>query len=416
MLHIAQTYKNGLKGHVSLPASKSISNRVLIINALTGCEIKINNLSKARDTKILKKLLIQIVNNISNEPLFLNCKDAGTAARFLTTYTALIGYGNYVISGTKRMQERPMRALVESLLKCGAKISTMKNEGHLPIQIRTAKNIKKKIHIDCSESSQYLSSVLLMAPSLKKGLKINYKNLNVSKPYVDMSIELMNYFGVHVEHLDNSYIIKSQDYKKRNIRIESDWSSAAYWYQMVSLENEAEVLLKGLKNSTIQGDVALIGIYKELGVMSYFTADGLILRKTVQELPSYFKYDFSDTPDIFPSVLLSCAFLNIAASFTGIKNLELKESKRISTLQEGLDKYGIKTTYEDDSLKLFKSNIKLNKKIVIQTYKDHRIAMSFACLAVKTGCVYLSEGHSVSKSYPDFWKQLENIGIAIKKL
>jgi len=417
VLHITKTYKNELKGHIALPASKSISNRVLIINALTGGLLKIKGLSKARDTKILNSLLNKIKSNTLSEPLELNCRDAGTTARFLITYTAFVGNGNYIITGSRRLQQRPMKALIKSLLECGADICCLKKDGFLPLKIKTVQALKDKIFIDCSESSQFLSSLLLIAPSLKNGLNITHKKLRASKPYVDMTIQLMKYFGVEVIKQKEKFIVKAQKYLKAAINIEADWSAAAFWYQIVSLEEKAEIFIEGLSRTSIQGDKALIAIYKELGVGTHFTKEGALIKKLPYSLPSLFRCDFSNTPDIFPSVLLSCAFLNIESVFTGLQNLELKESKRISVLQQELAKFGIKTIYEDDIFFLKKTETNIKKpKFVINTAGDHRIAMSFAVSAVNTGYIYLSEGHSISKSYPDFWKELNSVGLLKKNI
>lgn len=415
---IVKKENKNLEGSILLPASKSISNRVLLIRALCKEKFEIKNLSESADSQLLNELLFKISSHSSfTKPLILDCKDAGTVARFLTTYVALLKKGHYIITGNERMQQRPMNDLIESLIAIGANVSCLKNDGFLPLMIQPTHDLKSIVYLNCSKSSQFLSSFLLVAPLLPNGLTINHNNNMVSKPYIDMTISLMAFFGVEVLIKNNCFIVPPQSYTPDNIAIEADWSAVAFWYQMAAYSENVNLKIIGLNSNSIQGDSILVDIYKQFGVITHFEPNGVLLTKEKHPI-DYFEYDFINTPDIFPSVALTCAFLNIPSKLTGIVNLKDKESDRILAIVNELKKIGIGTIInsENNCLSFIGNEVSsFPENIVLRTYQDHRIAMAFASCAAFTGRICIDDSKVVSKSYPDFWKHIKEMGFVINK-
>ena len=313
------------------------------------------------------------------------------------------------------MQERPRKDLVESLNEMGASISYLKNEGFLPLKISPANDLKNEVFVDCSKSSQFVTSLLLVAPILTKGLKINLSDIIVSKSYIDVTISLMAFFGVNIIKNNNSLLIKSQSYITHDITIESDWSAAAYWYEMAAFSENVNLKLNGLNKNSFQGDSVLVQIYKKMGVKTHFEENGVLLSKENFQT-SFFEFKFLNTPDIFPSVFVSCALLNIPAKFSGICNLRFKESDRIHSVIEELKKMGVNIYFDQCKVEILlgKNNIDFkNRNITITTYKDHRIALAFAAAAILFGNIKIENSYVVSKSYPEFWEDMKKIGFKI---
>jgi len=416
-INIIKKDKN-LIGEIFLPGSKSISNRVLMINALCGNKLLINNISISSDTVLLKELLNKIsLHSNNSEPLHLDCKDAGTVARFLTTYLALIKKEQYVITGSERMQQRPMKDLVESLRNMGANVTYLKKDGFLPLKINPSNEINNKVFVDCRKSSQYVTSLLLVAPVLAEGLIIELSDIIASKSYIDATINLMTYFGVQVHKTKNFLIIKPQSYIPKEITVESDWSAAAYWYEMAAFSENVNLKLRGLNKNSFQGDFILAQIYKKMGVNTRYDTNGIQLTK--EHLKSdFFEFDFFNTPDIFPSVIVSCALLNIPSKFTGICNLRFKESDRIHSVLEELKKMGLNVYFDQCKVEILlgKNTIDFkNRNYTISTYNDHRIALAFAATAVLIESINIEDFNVVSKSYPEFWKHLKDVGFEINE-
>ncbi len=393
---------------VNLPTSKSISNRLLIIRKLSGVHYEIQNLSQASDTQLLNHLL-----NIPPSKLF-DAKNAGTTFRFLLAYLA-ITQTKTILTGDKRMQQRPIEILVDALIQLGAKIEYLDNQGFPPVRICSRKMATKSISVDASVSSQYVTALLMIAPILPNGLTIRLNGKLLSMPYILMTIKLMRQLGIECSISENVIIVKHGKYDCRQISIEPDWSSASYWYEIVALTEGSEVFIKGLKQKSIQGDSILPEIYSELRVKTIWQNEGALLQNVTRRI-SVFKYDFINNPDIFQTLAVTCAMLHIPFEMSGLDNLRIKETDRIKAVQNELSKFGVETKYSKDG------NLSWNGKIssvikpnslIINTYKDHRMAMAFAPAVVKTGFLKIENPQVVIKSYPDFWTDMDSFGLIL---
>ncbi len=399
---IKKTNKS-INGTMNLTASKSESNRVLIIQALCEQHFKINNLANADDTKILLELL-------SSNQYNLDVGAAGTTMRFLTAYLATKKDSEHIITGSKRMQERPIGILIDALNQLGAEITYTKNIGFPPIKIVGKKLTGDEISIDGSISSQYITALLLIAPTLEKGLKITIQGILTSKPYVEMTLKIMNYFNIKTNFENNLITIESQKYKAKNYTIEGDWSSASYLYQIVAFYDNAELFINGLNQDSLQGDSKIRNIMSELGVKTEFKDQGIKLTKTKIKT-DHLIYDFSDCPDIAQTIAVTCVGLGIKATLSGLKTLKIKETDRVKALINEISKLGINISESQDNTLLIQAG-KINKDIIlIETYKDHRMAMAFAPLAMLNNNINIQEPEVVAKSYPDFWQDLAVLGL-----
>ncbi|MBL4594343.1 MAG: 3-phosphoshikimate 1-carboxyvinyltransferase [Flavobacteriales bacterium] len=398
-----------VKGEIQLASSKSLSNRALIIRALCEDDFEIENLSNSDDTVVLQRLL----NSKEKE---LNVNLGGTTMRFLTAFLA-IKEGETILTGAERMKERPIKILVDALKQIGADIEYVEKEGFPPLKITGKKLEGGKITINGSVSSQYISALLMVAPRLKNGLQINFEGEFVSKPYINMTIEMMRYFGASVRWEGNDHLIVEQgEYKAKNILIEADWSAASYWYGMVAFAKEADVTLLGLKEESLQGDALVQGIYKNFGVTTEFVEGGIRLTKNSEFriLNSELKIDFVNFPDITQTVAVTCAALNVQAKLTGLKTLRIKETDRIVALQSELNNLGFHVEVVGDDIivnHISKEGCLLNR-VEVKTYNDHRMAMAFAPLALLSEITIENE-NVVAKSYPNFWKDMESVGVEI---
>ncbi len=382
-----------------LPSSKSESNRVLIINSFAGG--KLNNISEARDTKTMLKLL----RSVEKE---LNVRDAGTTMRFLAAYYAITDQ-NKILTGTPRMCQRPIGILVNALRELGADIEYLDKDGYPPIETNGFQNqITDQISIKGDISSQYISAIMMVAPILQNGLTINLEGKIASKPYILMTLELMKKFGANVEFTtDNKILIKPSKYKATEFSVESDWSGASYWFSFVALANRANILLKGLKSDSLQGDNKIIEIMEPLGVKSEFTREGIVLTKKIHK--NHFSYDFSNCPDLAQTVAVVCAAKGIDAEFTGLESLKIKETDRIAALQNELHKIGAKLNEINSEKWILVPSTDINSindDISINTYDDHRMAMAFAPLATLLD-IEIQDPSVVNKSYPSFWRDME---------
>lgn len=399
-----------VKGEIQLTSSKSESNRALIIKALCHDDVEINNLSIADDTVILQELLI-------TQKKELSVGLAGTAMRFLTAFLA-IRDGEVILTGENRMKERPIKVLVDVLTQLGADIQYIEKEGYPPLKIVGKELESGKVSIDGSVSSQYISALLMIAPKLKNGLRIDFSGEIVSKPYINMTIEMMNYFGASVQWLENSIIVMPIEYKVNTFSIEADWSAASYWYSMVALAKEADIKLLGLKQESLQGDAVVQDIYKNFGVNTEFVEGGIRLTKVLNfQLPTAdFQLNFSNCPDIAQTVAVTCAALNTPAKLTGLKTLRIKETDRITALQTELNNLGFNVDVEDDDIIINHlshegGNLILATQKPIKTYNDHRMAMAFAPLALLFP-IEIENKEVVKKSYPNFWNDLDEVGFS----
>jgi 3-phosphoshikimate 1-carboxyvinyltransferase len=396
---------------INLVSSKSESNRALIINALEGFRCELKNLSAARDTQTMKSLL----NSSDYEA---NVIDAGTTMRFLASYFAITGKTK-LLTGTPRMCERPIGLLVDALRKLGANISYEGKEGFPPLKIDGfAYSGLEVLTIDGSVSSQFISSISMIAPLLPNGLKIQLQGEVGSIPYIEMTLAQMRMFGAeaNANWTDNTITISSKKYSAGEFTVESDWSGASYWYSVVSLAAEGEIHLKGLKSQSLQGDSAVVHIMDQLGVSSEFVNGGVTLRK--KESVTEFQYDFSNCPDLAQTIAVVCAAKNIKASFTGVESLKVKETDRVKAIQNELEKFGAAFTQDATNPLVYHvlpSNlIGTVRNLEIDTYDDHRMAMAFAPLCMVQPVV-INEPHVVSKSYPSFWEDFRLVA-SIKEL
>ena len=398
-------FKNNV---ITLNSSKSESNRLLIIQALSKEIININNLSNANDTIILKNLLNKNSNSI------WNIEDAGTTMRFLTSFLSL-KKNEVKITGSKRMEKRPIAILVNALNEIGAKIKYLKKEGYPPIYIKNKISQKiNSIQINGNISSQYISSLLLIAPILKNGIKIKIVEPFYSKPYVEMTLSLMKNFGIKYKWNKNKIKITNQKYLSGSYKIESDWSAASYWYSIISINDQIRSLkLIGLRKNSFQGDKIIADIMKNIGVYTRFERDGISLIKN-SNLESTKEINFKNCPDLAQTILVIAAVKKIKLKLKGLESLKIKETDRLIAMKKELKKIGCNFYEANDEWILEKRNNKLPKKLIINTYKDHRVAMSFASLSSKLELV-IRDPEVVNKSYPNFWNDLESIGYVCKK-
>ena len=396
-----------LKGEITLTASKSESNRALIIQALCDDKFEIENLATAEDTQVLQKLL-------QFDSIELSAGLAGTVMRFMTAYLA-IKEEKFVLTGAQRMKERPIKILVDALRSLGADINYLEKEGYPPLAFNGGNLLGGEVTLDGSISSQYISALLMVAPKLESGLTIHFSGEIISKPYIDMTINMMQYFGTKVYWNNDSIVVKSGNYKERDFKVEADWSAASYWYSMVALAmGGTEIILYGLKRESLQGDAVVTDIFKKIGVTTEFIDNGIKLTKPERiELPSSeLLIDFINCPDIAQTVAVACAALNVKARLTGLKTLRIKETDRIIALQAELNKLGFSVEVIGNDLIINQiKEIKLGET-PIKTYNDHRMAMAFAPLALLTS-IKVENSEVVKKSYPKFWDDLKLMGFEI---
>jgi len=413
-----------LFGEINLPSSKSISNRALIIQFLSKQTSKIDNLSNAYDTILMVDLLDRIITDKgANVDVFLDCNNSGTVLRFLTSVLAQQP-GNWILSGSERMKKRPIGILVESLRQLGANINYLEELGFPPIQITGKELGSKEIVIESDVSSQFITALLLISPTLPNGLSLVLKNQISSLPYIKMTLNLMKSFGINSTFEKNLITIDNQEYKRAELTIEPDWTSATYWYEMVALTDKANIILKDLKPSdvstktfkyrsseiyeSLQGDSILPEVYNSFGVESEFIDQGVRLTKKGMPV-SKFEFDFTNHPDLAQSVIVTCAALGISGDFTGLESLRIKETDRLHALQTELQKCGFNVKTVQSSKFDVRSSGPI-KTGIINTYGDHRMAMTFAPLALKYNSIQIENPKVVSKSYPRFWEDLSKVG------
>jgi len=401
LLNYKETHSNLTS--ITLPASKSISNRALIIQKLSGGTAKINNLSEANDTKIMQA-------QINNKSFKKNVGMAGTVARFLTAALS-VENNNYIISGDKRMQQRPMKVLLEALEILGAKITYLEKKNYLPIQINGA-NIKGGIlNLKANISSQFISALMMIAPKLQGGLTINLIGEISSKPYIEMTQSIMEYFGINVNFKENIITIKEQNYKSNTLDVEADWSAASYFYSALALLDEGSLILKNLNAISWQGDSIVADIYYRLGVKTSINGNDILLEKS-ENIIHYLEYDFTDCPDLAQSVICTCVGLGIGGKFTGLHTLRNKETDRIKALQNELKKLNwLLEEQENNFFELKRTTNTEKSSLEIKTYNDHRMAMAFAPLCIVFGNLSIENPEVVRKSFPTFWQEINKIGI-----
>ncbi len=399
---------NSVSGTINLPGSKSISNRILIIKALSGFDFLIQNLSDSDDTKHLK----EAIENYSTYSI-INVGHAGTDMRFLTAFLS-IKNGDYELTGSERLQQRPIKDLVDVLKTLGADIYYKNNEGFPPLQINGKQLQGGAVEISGKISSQFITALLLVAPYFTKGLELTIKDELVSKPYVHMTIELMKEFGASVIWKDNKIIVEPipYTYHKKEFIVEGDWSAASYYYSVVALSKIGTLLsIKGLFENSLQADDVCSNIYKNFGVKTTFNDNEIVISKNSKANTSLLELDFIECPDITQTIVCSCIGLNVPFKFTGLQTLKVKETDRINALQNELQKFGCAIEITDNSIQWQKIKSEPFNNLSVATYHDHRMAMSFAPLCLLYENIIIENAEVVSKSYPLFWEDVKHIGI-----
>jgi len=388
--------------HIVIPGSKSESNRLLILSSLFK-KLSLENISNSDDTNYLLKAL-------SSKSSTIDIGHAGTAMRFLTSYFSLTTKKEIELRGSQRMHDRPIKILVDSLREIGASIHYIEKEGYPPLLIKPSELISKNLIIDSSTSSQYISSLLLIAPKISGGLKIQLTGRETSKPYIDMTISLLKKLGVEITTTDNQIsICELQKIESKKHYIESDWSSASYFYSVVALAKIGYTLkLSKFSFKSLQGDSKVADIYKSFGVKTTYKDDLIILEK-IESNTDKFSFDLTSNPDLAQTICVTCLGLGIKCNLTGLHTLKIKETDRLLALKKELSKFNLKVIINDDSISFDNVDF-LKPNVVIETYDDHRMAMSFACLATKVKII-IKDPKVVSKSYSSFWSDLERIAI-----
>jgi 3-phosphoshikimate 1-carboxyvinyltransferase len=398
-------------GEITLAGSKSISNRALIIRALSKDQFQVDRLANAKDTKLLIKLL-------GSNTEVRDAGAAGTTFRFMTAYLST-KEGSQVLTGTERMKQRPIGVLAEALKKLGAKIEYIEKPGYPPLRIGSPEKFgqEKELFIAANTSSQYISALLMLAPTLPNGLELHLEGGIVSRSYIEMTLNLIQYFGVQYHWEGNTIKIEPQEYKGNDFVVEADWSAASYYYALAAFADELDLQLNGLFEESVQGDSALVEIMEHFGVKSTFNKNGVHLSKIEgHQLPEIFEWDFILCPDIAQTLAVVCAGLGVKGRFTGLSTLRIKETDRIMALEVELAKVGVKV-YEDPTAEGFfivEGIASLSQEPTFDTYEDHRMAMAFAPFGM-LGQIRMNEPMVVVKSYPDFYKDYEKIGFEVKK-
>lgn len=407
-LHLTGPSNKYIQADITITGSKSESNRSLLLAALYP-SITIENLSNSDDAMVMEKGL-----NISEGTVDIH--HAGTAMRFLTGYFASQEGKEVLLTGSKRMTERPIEILVDALKTLGADISYVKDKGYPPLKIKGKRMVKNKVNLPANVSSQYISSLLLIAPSLENGLELELVGEITSVPYIKMTLGLLQEIGVNSSFKGNTIKVYPQHHvKPTTLVVESDWSSASYFYGIVALaEPGTEISLTAYKKESLQGDSVLSEIYTAFGVETSFEKNKIRLRKTDKKVTDTHEIDLANAPDIAQTIAVTCFGLGVGCHLTGLHTLKIKETDRLEALYGELSKLGAGISVTDRTLTLSLSN-HIKADVSIDTYNDHRMAMAFAPLAMRTS-IFVNDAEVVSKSYPDFWEDLKQLHFAIREL
>lgn len=399
---------DAIDSSIQLPASKSISNRALILNGLSLNPLEIKNLSDCDDTNVM----IEAFTSGSN---LIDVKAAGTSMRFLTAYLSITP-GDWVITGTERMKERPIHILVDALNSLGARIEYLGKIGYPPLKIKGTALDGGEIYLSGDVSSQFISALLMIAPTMSKGLKIHMTGDIISIPYIKLTLGMMAQFGVKTHWDDRIIKIHPEEYKPTHYVVESDWSAASYWYEIAALMDNAQLELKGLFKNSMQGDSKVAELFLDLGVASEFTDNGVILKKTERRIKKMF-HNFVSEPDLAQTFVVTCCLMGIPFMFTGLQTLKIKETDRIEALKAEMRKLGY-LIYDSENSMLEWNGERCEPEAtpIIRTYEDHRMAMAFAPAAIKLGYINIAEPKVVTKSYPRYWEDLKSVGFMIEEV
>ena len=410
MKYLVSKSDSVLKGSIVLPSSKSIANRALIIHALSYSPYPIENLSDSDDTRVMSRVFV------SNDNRF-DIGHAGTAMRFLTAFLSKI-VGEWTITGSDRMKQRPIGILVDALNKLGARIEYLENEGFPPLKIYGSHLKGCVLELDGSVSSQYISALLMIAPTIEDGLTLRLKNKIMSRPYIEMTLKLMEQFGVQSVWKGNEIRIAEQKYTARPFSVEADWSGASYWYEMAVLADEVDVELIGLTTESLQGDAMIAKWFEQLGIQTLATEKGSRLTKNGKELPKFLQLNFIENPDVAQTFAVLCVMKQIPFHFTGLETLKIKETNRIAALQEELAKFGAQLSEPAHGELNWDGTFPMEKQVLpeIETYHDHRMAMAFAPACQTFGPVAVLDPMVVTKSYPGYWEDLKKVEFEISEI
>ena len=393
---------------ILLPSSKSISNRALIINALGKGTYQPENLSECDDTQVMVRALQ------AGPDETIDIMAAGTAMRFLTAYLSVTP-GKRIITGTERMQQRPIQVLVDALRELGADINYTANEGYPPLEIAGSSLDKESISLPGNISSQYISALLMIAPTLTHGLIIQLTGDIISRPYIQLTLQLMKDFGADARWTKDSELrVEPQPYRSIPYYIESDWSAASYWYQIAALSPEATITLPKLLANSYQGDSKVAELFGWLGVETSYQEDGVTLTKSTPKVERM-EYDFVNQPDLAQTFVVTCALMGIPFRFTGLQSLKIKETDRIEALVKEMRKLGFVIKDSENSILSWEGERCTREEGAIDTYEDHRMAMAFAPASLKISDLFINNPQVVSKSYPRYWENLQAAGFIIKE-
>ncbi len=401
-------------GEITLDGSKSISNRILIIHALCKDDFKIHKISTSKDTQTLTELLNQ------KDSTVFDTGAAGTTFRFMTAHLAF-QEGTQVLTGSERMKQRPIGKLVDALRTLGCDIEYLENEGYPPLKINAPNLLlTNELSIAANTSSQYITALLLVAPTLPNGLRLTLEGKIVSLPYIQMTLSLMQYFGVTHSWSENTIIVEPQEYQAKDITVEADWSAASYYYALAAFADELDLKLNGLFKDSLQGDSVAVELGFHFGVDTTYTEGGLHLTKTEESPTELLEWDFVKCPDIAQTFAVICAGTGVQGLFTGLETLFIKETDRVAALKNELAKVGVSfvklpAKFSQKSQKqyfLIEGKAQWDKIPLFPTYEDHRMAMSFAPLAM-FNTIKIEDPSVVVKSYPMFWEDLKKLGFEI---
>lgn len=389
-----------VKGNLQITGSKSETNRLLILKQFYN-NLNILNISNSDDSVLMQQAL-------SSNSKEINIGHAGTAMRFLTAYFSVKETAEIVLTGSSRMKERPIKILVDALTSLGAKIEYLEKDGFPPLKISGKKLTKSYVEIDGNVSSQYISALLLIAPTLENGLQLKFKGEITSVPYIKMTLTLLAELGVELSWTDDSILIQPKPtILDKTIVVESDWSSASYFYSLCALSPNSTIKLSSYKQTSLQGDSILATIYQKFGVETQFEENSISLKNLKKPNCNLLKLDLINSPDIAQTIVVTCFGLGIECYLTGLHTLKIKETDRLAALKNEIEKLGGKVEITSDTLYL-KQSKKINENITISTYNDHRMAMAFAPLATKVA-LQINEANVVSKSYPTFWEDFKKV-------
>ncbi|WP_455638303.1 3-phosphoshikimate 1-carboxyvinyltransferase [Parabacteroides sp.] len=409
MKYLVTAPDDHIRASIQLPASKSISNRALILNALSYSPYPIQNIAQCDDTDVMVKAL-------NSNSCDFDIKAAGTAMRFLTAFLSKI-VGEWTITGTERMKNRPIKLLVDALNSLGARIEYIEKEGYPPLRIFGSALQGGEISLAGGVSSQYISALLMIAPLMENGLTLHLEGNIISRPYINLTLQLMEQFGVKATWKGQTIRILPQEYQPIRFTVESDWSAASYWYSMMALSKNADIELLGLFKNSLQGDAAGAKLFAQLGVGTVFTNRGVQLKHN-GNVAKKLIYDFVNEPDLAQTFVVTCVLLNIPFRFTGLQSLKIKETDRIEALKTELRKLGYLLTDSNDSILEWNGErCEPDTDPVIATYEDHRMAMAFApaALVLPQG-IQIADPGVVTKSYPGYWDDLQKAGFTVKEI